>query len=173
MASEYIIIDKGTNQLAYFQDNQLIKVFPVATGRAPSLTPEGSFKIISKVVNPIYYKLKIPGGSPYNPLGYRWMGIGGAYGIHGTNNPRSIGTYASAGCIRMYNKDSYWLFQNVSINTPVKITSEGENYKNLLLVQQKHKQEQNQKREIATEVSLKSLQVILGITQPTMMMLNP
>ncbi len=123
-AREQIIINKGTNQLAYYQDNKLIKVFPIATGKNINLTPEGNFYITSKIVNPPYYKKNIPGGSPYNPLGPRWLGLsipGGAYGIHGTNNPASIGTYASEGCIRLYNQDIIWLFERVSIGTPVKI----------------------------------------------------
>jgi len=43
------------------------------------------------------------------------------YGIHGTNNPASIGTAASNGCIRMYNEDVNELFNLVSVGTPVTI----------------------------------------------------
>ncbi|MBO8137233.1 MAG: L,D-transpeptidase [Desulfotomaculum sp.] len=90
-ASQYILINKATNQLALFENGKLVKVFPVATGKSPELTPEGIFKIVNKVIKPVYCKLKIPGGSPNNPLGLRWLGIGGVYGIHGTNDPESIG----------------------------------------------------------------------------------
>lgn len=123
-AAEQILINKETNQLAFYQDNQLVKVFPIATGRTNTLTPEGDFRIISKIVNPPYYKKKIPGGSPNNPLGPRWLGLsapGGAYGIHGNNNYHSIGTYASEGCIRLYNEDILWLYEQVSVGTTVKI----------------------------------------------------
>jgi spore coat assembly protein SafA len=48
---------------------------------------------------------------------------GGNYGIHGTNNPPSIGGYVSNGCIRMYNHDVEELFPRVSIGTPVEIIS--------------------------------------------------
>ena len=44
---------------------------------------------------------------------------GGDYAIHGTNRPSSIGTFASYGCIRMYNQDILDLFDRVSIGTPV------------------------------------------------------
>ena len=47
----------------------------------------------------------------------------GNYGIHGTNNPSSIGGYVSNGCIRMYNHDVEELFPRVSIGTPVEIIS--------------------------------------------------
>ena len=122
-----IEIDKSVNRLTLYKDNSVVKVFPVATGKKPSLTPEGKFSIAVKIVNPYYGKLKIPGGSPRNPLGYRWLGLslggGSQYGIHGTNNPSSIGKYASAGCIRMQNKDVNWLFDTVPVGTPVEIHS--------------------------------------------------
>jgi len=44
---------------------------------------------------------------------------GGQYAIHGTNKPSSIGTFASYGCIRMYNQDILDLFDMVSVGTPV------------------------------------------------------
>ena len=119
-----IIINKSNNRLAFYQDNQLVKVFPVATGRRPSYTPEGSFRIVNKLIDPYYVKAHIPGGSPRNPLGRRWMGLsagGGTYGIHGNSNPASIGTYASGGCIRMNNEDAVWLYDRVPIGTPVNI----------------------------------------------------
>ncbi|MCL5779348.1 MAG: L,D-transpeptidase family protein [Firmicutes bacterium] len=122
--SKMIIINKKTNQLGFYQDGVLQRVFPVATGRQRSFTPEGRFRIINKIVNPYYYKKNIPGGSPYNPLGPRWLGLsapGGPYGIHGNSNVHSIGTYASDGCIRLYNKDILWLYEQVPIGTPVMI----------------------------------------------------
>ncbi|MBP2645783.1 MAG: ErfK/YbiS/YcfS/YnhG family protein [Firmicutes bacterium] len=57
-------------------------------------------------------------------FGTRWMGLNvpwGIYGIHGTNNPWSIGRYASHGCIRMRNRDVEELFEWVPIGTEVKI----------------------------------------------------
>jgi lipoprotein-anchoring transpeptidase ErfK/SrfK len=62
----------------------------------------------------------IPGGSSHNPMGPRAMTLsGGQYAIHGTNKPSSIGTFASYGCIRMYNQDIVDLFDRVSVGTPV------------------------------------------------------
>lgn len=122
-----IIINKKVNKLAYLKDGVVIKIFPVATGKSAGLTPEGNFKVIRKIVNPYYSKKKIAGGSPRNPLGVRWLGLnafgtpGNTYGIHGTNNPKSIGKYASGGCIRMYNKDAIWLYSNTPLGTAVEI----------------------------------------------------
>jgi glucan-binding YG repeat protein len=126
--SQLIIINKKTNTLAFFEDGKLVKKFRVATGRARSYTPEGTFRIVNKVVNRPYYKLKIPGGDPRNPLGDRWLGLeargtyGTTYAIHGNANPSSIGTYASSGCIRMYDSQVRWLFSQVKRYTVVIIT---------------------------------------------------
>lgn len=122
-----IVINKVTNQLAYFEGDELVKVFPVGTGKKASYTPEGNFKVVSKLVNPYYRAKNIPGGDPQNPLGVRWLGLnaggtkGDVYGIHGNNNPDSIGKYVSLGCIRMYNRDVIWLFDRVPLGTPVSI----------------------------------------------------
>src|SRR3954471_24895416 len=65
----------------------------------------------------------IPGGSPHNPMGPRALTLlWGEYAIHGTNRPSSIGTFASYGCIRMYNQDILDLFERVSVGTPVVVT---------------------------------------------------
>ena len=62
----------------------------------------------------------IPGGSPRNPMGAAALTLNrGEYAIHGTNNPRSIGTSASYGCIRMRNDDVLDLFRRVDVGTPV------------------------------------------------------
>lgn len=125
LANQLIVIDKSVNKLYFYQDDQLTRLFPVATGKSPGLTPEGTFTVVSKMVNPYYGKLNIPGDSPQNPLGVRWLGLsiggGGVYGIHGNNNPASIGTYASAGCIRMHNQDVIWLYDRVPLGARVRI----------------------------------------------------
>ncbi|RAP75053.1 L,D-transpeptidase family protein [Paenibacillus montanisoli] len=128
-ADDLIIVNKKTNKMAFFRDGELVKTFSVGTGRTRSLTPEGSFKIVNKIKNRPYYKEKIPGGDPRNPLGDRWLGLevngtyGTTYAIHGNNNSKSIGKYVSAGCIRMYNDDIHWLFPQIKIGTKVIITT--------------------------------------------------
>lgn len=126
----FIVIDKSLNKLAYFKEGKLVKTFPVATGAKPSYTPEGLFVIQEKIKNRPYYKEKIKGGDPKNPLGDRWLGlkvtlkngdVSYAYGIHGTNNEKSIGKYVSAGCIRLHNKDIRWLYDEIPRKTLVLI----------------------------------------------------
>ncbi|HHY22163.1 MAG TPA: L,D-transpeptidase family protein [Bacilli bacterium] len=134
---QLIIINKSTNQLAFFDDGQLVKTYPVATGKTDKLTPEGTFKIVNKIKNRPYYTDNIPGGSPNNPLGDRWLGIdargtnGTVYAIHGNNNPNSIGKYISAGCVRMYNDDIRSLYDKVKLNTKVIITKSDQSFETI------------------------------------------
>lgn len=132
-----IIINKSNNQLAYYQNSKLVKTFKVGTGRKPSYTPEGKFKIVNKIKNRPYYTGNIPGGDPRNPLGNRWLGInargtwGTTYAIHGNNNPKSIGGYVSGGCIRMYDDEVEWLYKNVKVNTTVIITTSKKSFNSI------------------------------------------
>jgi lipoprotein-anchoring transpeptidase ErfK/SrfK len=66
----------------------------------------------------------MPGGIPENPLGSRAIylyarGRDTLFRIHGTNEPGSIGTAASSGCIRMLNEEVETLYDEVSIGTKV------------------------------------------------------
>lgn len=62
----------------------------------------------------------IAGGSPQNPMGAAAMTLaGGAYAIHGTNVPGSIGGFVSHGCIRMLNEDVLDLYGRVGVGTVV------------------------------------------------------
>jgi L,D-transpeptidase ErfK/SrfK len=111
---------------------RLVRSFPVATGQQVYPTPLGRFQIVVKWRNPWWYppaspwakgQKPIPPG-PNNPLGTRWMGISSpGVGIHGTPNSGSIGYSLSHGCIRMYIPDAEWLFNHVTIGTPVFIVA--------------------------------------------------
>lgn len=119
-----IKVDKSANQMEIYLDEKRIKSYRVATGKRNS-TPVGTFKIINKVRNPIWYKemgTAIPYGDPENHLGPRWMGFDKpSYGIHGTVEPKTIGTQASSGCIRMLNKDVEEIYAVVPIGTKVTV----------------------------------------------------
>ena len=59
-------------------------------------------------------------GGPNNPLGARAMYIGSTiYRIHGSNEPWTIGSAVSSGCIRMANEDVIHLYDNVNVGTKV------------------------------------------------------
>nr|WP_265415908.1 L,D-transpeptidase [Paenibacillus albus] len=122
-----IDINVTKNKLYVYTGIAIVKSFDIASGKRQGLTPIGSFEIVTKIKNPWYLAKDIPGGDPKNPLGSRWLGLsvpntaGTKYGIHGTNAPSSIGTNASAGCIRMNNNDVEWLFDTIPTGTKVKI----------------------------------------------------
>ncbi|MBM7661781.1 lipoprotein-anchoring transpeptidase ErfK/SrfK [Bacillus mesophilus] len=121
-----IVIKLDKNQLSLYKNKRPIKTVNIATGKE-SLTPRGTFTVVTKLVNPEYTPKKIPGGDPNNPLGTRWLGLdvpgtsGRTYGIHGTSNPDSIGKYVTKGCIRLHNEEIEALFEIVPIGTKVTI----------------------------------------------------
>ncbi len=135
---EMILINKSSNTLYFIKNGVIQNSYPVATGKTSLLTPNGRFKVVVKAINPSWggagRYAPIAGGAANNPLGKRWIGIsyggGSKYGVHGNSSPNSIGTYASLGCVRMFNKDVEKLYPRVKINTPVWIGNEPllENY---------------------------------------------
>ncbi|AUM94768.1 TPA: L,D-transpeptidase [Clostridium botulinum] len=107
-----IVINTKAHTLTLFRDNNVYKTYKVAVGKPSTPTPKGTFKIINRAIN--------PGG----PFGARWLGLNipyGDYGIHGTNNPSSIGKSVSNGCIRMFNNQVIELSNLVPIGTTVTI----------------------------------------------------
>jgi lipoprotein-anchoring transpeptidase ErfK/SrfK len=127
-----IVIERGSNQLTLFNGAKVVREFRVATGQSAYPTPLGRFQIVVMWRNPWWYppnsawakgESPIPPG-PNNPLGTRWMGLSApGVGIHGTNNPASIGYSLSHGCIRMLVPQAEWLFNHVEVGTPVYIVS--------------------------------------------------
>jgi lipoprotein-anchoring transpeptidase ErfK/SrfK len=124
-----IVIHRGSNRLYLYEGVRLVRIFPVATGQAQWPTPLGHFQIVVKQVNPWWFPptqdawaagaKPVPPG-PDNPLGTRWMGLSApGVGIHGTDEPWSIGHSESHGCIRMQVPSAEWLFKRVRIGTPV------------------------------------------------------
>jgi len=105
--------------------------YPVGVGRA-GMAWHGRAQIAEKFLRPAWgppadiaianpnIPLKIPGGSPRNPMGAAAMGLTrGNYAIHGTNEPGSIGHFVSHGCIRMLNADILDLYARTSIGAEV------------------------------------------------------
>lgn len=126
-AQPQIIVNLPSRTLEFYQGDTLVKEYRIAIGKASTPTPEGEYSIIEKEVDPCWYPpgkdYVVPSG-PGNPLGYRWLGIAPLYGIHGTNEPWSIGSAVSNGCIRMPEEDVEELFERVDCDTSVKIEYE-------------------------------------------------
>jgi len=106
----WIDVSVSQRQLKLYDASVLLKTYPVAIGKVLTPTPTGNYIVVNKEYNP---------GGPYGVL---WMGLSKPhYGIHGTNDPSSIGKEVSAGCIRMHNDDVMELSSLVPIGTNVYI----------------------------------------------------
>lgn len=110
----FILIEQQKHLLTLYCHGKPVKQYPVAVGKKSTPTPLGSFKVVNKVKK------------PWKPaFGVRWLGFHPdgwpAYGIHGTNEPWSIGKSVSHGCVRMRNADVLELYYAVETGTPIKI----------------------------------------------------
>ncbi len=130
-----IVINLAELRIYYFMSSiKMVKTAPIGIGSLDWQTPVGSFKITSKEKNPSWsipsslqdkYNFKLFPPGPENPLGKYWLGLkNSGYGIHGTDNPWSIGRLSTHGCIRLYPEDIKHLFKLVDYGTPVKIIYE-------------------------------------------------
>ncbi|MBF0570802.1 MAG: L,D-transpeptidase family protein [Candidatus Omnitrophica bacterium] len=120
-----VLVNKSQNVLFLKSGQEVLKIYHVSTGK-DNITPVGSFKIASKIENPVWFRNggpPIPSESPENELGSRWMGFDtdSHYGIHGTLHPESIGQQVTAGCVRMKNADVEELFDIIPGGTEVVI----------------------------------------------------
>ena len=118
-----IVVSLEDRKLALVEDGQTKKIYTVAVGKPSTPSPEGTFTIERRAVNPTYHhdgKTVLPG--PHNPVGTRWMGLSiRGYGIHGTNEPSSIGKAASHGCIRMAKADLEEFYELVAVGDTVEL----------------------------------------------------
>jgi len=132
-AARKIYIDTKEHLLEVFDNNQLVCVFPITPGSTTLPAPVGTWKIVGAATWPWfrydegmlnygvrtenYYNLP-PG--PNNLVGVLWMGLNKTgIGIHGTNNPETIGRATSHGCIRLANWDAARVKDLVSVGNTV------------------------------------------------------
>jgi L,D-transpeptidase ErfK/SrfK len=103
-----IQISIGKRRLSLYRNGKLEKIYPIAIGKMLTATPTGEFVIVNRQMN--------PGG----PFGVLWLSLSKqGYGIHGTNDPSSIGKAVSHGCVRMHNRDVLQLAEKVPNGTRV------------------------------------------------------
>ncbi len=116
-----IVVSIPDRKLALLVNGRVVKVFSVAVGKPSTPSPSGVLYIADRVMNPTYYRpgVVIPPG-PHDPVGTRWLGLSKhGYGIHGTDEPRSIGRAVSHGCVRLHDRDVEALFPLVHIGDEV------------------------------------------------------
>ncbi|MBE5782968.1 MAG: hypothetical protein E7329_06600 [Clostridiales bacterium] len=107
-----IWIELDQKRLTVYENGAEKAVFPIASGTADTPSPVGVFKVNRKFTTAL------------SGFGTRFLGLSvawGQYGIHGTNQPSSIGMNASHGCIRLSVKNSEKLYAMVPIGTRVVI----------------------------------------------------
>lgn len=110
-----ILIDISEERLYLIdtEKNVILKKYSIASGKLETPSPIGTWKVS--------HMAKWSGG-----FGTRWIGLNvpwGKFGIHGTNKPGTIGSDASHGCIRMFNKDIEELYEYVKYGMTVRIYS--------------------------------------------------
>ena len=141
---EGVVVNLPEHRLYYYPpvakgERQVVRTYPISTGKMDWKTPIGVTRIVSKQEKPSWYppasvlaeheargdplpKVVPPG--PDNPLGEHAMRLaipGGAYLIHGTNRPAGVGMQVTHGCIRMFPEDIAELYGLVPVNTKVQL----------------------------------------------------
>lgn len=132
-----IVINTAELRLYYFMKagvDSVVQTFPIGIGDTDFPTPLGNFKVGEKRKNPAWYVppslrekygVSVIAPGPDNPLGEYWIRLGTSnYGVHGTDNPWSVGRLVTHGCIRLYPEDIEHLFREVQPGTPVRIIYE-------------------------------------------------
>ena len=126
-----LIIKLKEYKVYVYKGDKVIAKYPIAIGKKKWETPVGEWEVMEKIKNPGWTSFKdgstIKSGKD-SPLGERWIGFWtdgkDMIGFHGTSNLKSIGTAASHGCVRMYNKDVKALYQFVKVGTSVKVVEQ-------------------------------------------------
>jgi lipoprotein-anchoring transpeptidase ErfK/SrfK len=119
-----LTVDLSRRRLELRIRGRVMRHVSVAVGRPGSTTPHGRFSITDKLSGSQYGPyygcciLALSGHQPHPPPG--WTG-GSRLAIHGTNAPSTIGTPASAGCLRAADRDLQVLMRRVPLGTPVLI----------------------------------------------------
>jgi lipoprotein-anchoring transpeptidase ErfK/SrfK len=114
-------IDLSDHRLDVYTQGEKTHSYPVGVGKGSTPTPPGDYYIMIKMKpikeNSVYGDLAM-GISSFSEELVDWPG-GGQVGIHGTNDPSSIGKDVSAGCIRLQNEDILELTDLAPLGTPV------------------------------------------------------
>ena len=130
-----IKVDVKTNMLGVFESDKIVAAYPVTVGSGQIPTPIGEWKVRGVAKFPTFrydekmlqrgkrgknfYILK-PG--PNNPVGVIWIALNKrGIGIHGTDEPDTVGKVASHGCIRLANWDIVGLAARVKAGVPVEV----------------------------------------------------
>ncbi|MCA9255340.1 MAG: L,D-transpeptidase family protein [Phycisphaerales bacterium] len=111
------VVRKSQHRMDIFLQDQYVKSYTVGLGMDNG-TPIGEWEVTTKQVNPAWTDPRdgthYSPDDPNNPIGDRWIGLDcvagecigrSGFGIHGTNDPGSIGSDMSMGCVRLLADD--------------------------------------------------------------------
>ncbi|WP_287129218.1 L,D-transpeptidase [Candidatus Cyanaurora vandensis] len=124
-----LTLDLQQRRLTVWSNGLKLHQFPVAVGKTNWTTPRGQFQILSKIPNPAWEHIRtgeqFPSGVPGNPLGPYYLGFKklgrDEFGLHGTNQPQSIGKAITHGCVRLQNQHIQVLYPLVQVGTPLRV----------------------------------------------------
>lgn len=125
-----ILVELGAHQITVWKGDEVFDQEPIGVGTTDTPTPGGLY-YTAQLKQPVDSRNRpIPNG-PYGPYAYGLSGFSdvlvdfaggdGMIGIHGTNDPSSIGRDSSHGCIRMSNEGITKLAENLPLGVPVEI----------------------------------------------------
>ncbi len=117
-------VSRSAHLVRVYRSGGLVRSYPIGVGTGSTPTPGGTFylKELIRTTNP---------GGAYGPYAYGLSGFSnvltsfgggdGVIGLHGTNDPSSVGRDVSHGCIRLRNADITALTHLLPLGTPVRI----------------------------------------------------
>lgn len=119
-----VFVDLGDRTLRLVEDGVTVGEWPIAIGRPDRPTPTGRYFVTDTLATgdpgSVWGSYAL-GISAYSEALTEFMGGIGQIGIHGTNDPSSIGQDASSGCIRLPNEVIDALADQLPLGTPVVI----------------------------------------------------
>jgi lipoprotein-anchoring transpeptidase ErfK/SrfK len=130
-----VYVDTKERFLLIYDKDQLVAEFPITPGSTKLPAPIGVWKILGIATLPFFRHdegvlehgtvsdtyFNLPPG-PNNPVGIMWAALNKPHvGIHGTNQPETIGRAASHGCIRTANWDAARIKDLISVGNTVSI----------------------------------------------------
>jgi lipoprotein-anchoring transpeptidase ErfK/SrfK len=130
-----VTVNRRERMATVFEGEKIIAAYPITPGSGRLPTPPGKWRILGVAAMPTFrwdegvlnhgkrtdqYHMLQPG--PNNPVGVAWIGLSKpGIGMHGTNNPDTIGRAASHGCMRLANWDAIRLAHMITAGVTVTI----------------------------------------------------
>jgi len=125
-----IVVELGAHRITVYEGAGVVLSEPIAVGTSDAPTPGGLY-FTTALIEPVDAAGRYNPGGPYGPFAYPLSGFSevlfdfaggdGRIGIHGTNDPSSLGGDVSHGCIRMSNRGISRLAGMLPLGVPVDV----------------------------------------------------